>query len=199
MLKMRKTKKIYKKSRGGKLPKQNDSENNSDNDNVPSMRDLMNRYNRLLNSETPPTSPPPTNFRNELVYPETPPRENQMPDYDSDEEIIERRRTVPGAPRRNRHRPEEIDEIEEDELFERPILRRQNGLNEREFAVAFPHMSDSDTEEEIFVDNDDNDENQLPRQGGSKRKTTRKRKTAKKRKTTRKRKTTKKRKTSRKH
>jgi len=201
MLKMRKTKKIYKNRRGGKLPKQTiDSqveENNNSDDDGPSMRDLINRYNRLI-------GPGPT-IRNEVVYspetpptspPSTPPRRNQMPDYDSDyyqdddEEIIERR-NVPGAPRRNRRRPEEIEEIEEDELFARPVLRRQNGLNEREFAVAFPQMPDSDTEEEIIVDNNDY-ENQLPRQGGRKRKTTKKRKNTRKKKTTRKRKNTRK-------
>jgi len=195
------------KKRGGKMPSQNDSddeeitqttasqvEENDDDDNVPIMRDIINRYNSRIGQVQQPIQ------RNAVIYPEvgvnTPPRRYQMPDYDLEEENIAGE--IPGAPRRNRRRPEEIEEIEENELFERPVLTRQNALNARELQVAFPPMYDSDTDEEIIVDDNDDDENQLPRQGGRKRKTTKKRKINRKRKSAKKRKTSRKRKTIRK-
>jgi len=195
------------KKRGGKMPSQNDSddeeitqtttsqvEENNNDDNVHIMRDIINGYNRRIGQVQQPIQ------RNAVIYPEvgvnTPPRRDQMPDYDFEGEIIAGE--IPGAPRRNRRRPEVIEEIEENELFERPVLTRQNALNARELQVAFPPMYDSDTDEEIIVDDNDDDENQLPRQGGRKRKTTKKRKINRKRKSAKKRKTSRKRKTIRK-
>ena len=170
--KMVKMKKTYKKRRGGKLPRPNEEEitqtidsqveENNNDDNVPRMRELMNRYNRLIEPirrndaliypESPPTTPP-----RSRTPTDTPPRRNQMPDYDSDEEF---ERPVPGAPRR-------------------PRLTRENALNARELELAFPPMYDSDSDEEIMVDENFNNGNNIPRQGGRKRKTTKKRKIVK--------------------
>jgi hypothetical protein len=176
------------KKRGGKMPSQNDSddeeitqtttsqvEENDDDDNVPIMRDIINRYNRRIGQVQQPIQ------RNAVIYPEvgvnTPPRRDQMPDYDFEEEIIARE--IPGAPRRNRRRPEviEADDVILNPLPQLPMLPQ------------FPQFYDSDTEEE-----DINDVNPNNMQGGRKRKTTKKRKITRKRKSAKKKKTTKKRK-----
>jgi len=177
-------KKPYKKRKGGKMPGNDDDEEDrtqatrsqvdSDDDDVPSMRELMNRYNRLLERPTP---------RNAVVYPEvginTPPG-YITPDDDDDGDFIERDVFRP-PPRLNRLRTRS-DLEEPDEEFEPPEFRREHALNAREFRNRFPHMSDSESDEE-------NDNEMNNRQGGRRRKTTKKRKTIRRirrRKTTRK-------------